>query len=215
MWLQLMQRIAPILGIAAQLGQGSVAFRQHVRLHHPAGQLGNEAFLNARRAMSRCVSFTFMRCESFSYQALAIATAAAASVALLAHRGEHLVEVALAHIHVELAAVAVSHFGHADVACDGRRVVITDIAQHAAEAAILLHIFANVFGGQYQGDGRHRLHLHHVLRIAAQVFVAPARVANHMDGVGFARWAGGNSSGKKTPPLIFSGKGFRLRIVTG
>ena len=55
--------------------------------------------------------------------------------------------------------------------------MIPDVAQHSAEAAILLDIFADVFGGEHQGDGRARVHLHHILRVAAQVFAWPHRVS--------------------------------------
>ena len=126
-------------------------------------------------------------------------------------------EVAFAHLHVKLSPVAVGHFRNADGAAflDGGGVVIADIAEHSAEAAILLHVFANVFGGQHQGDRRHRLHLHHVLRIAAQVFVSPARFPDHVHGVGFAWRAGGDLLGEKDTAIDLEGKGVQVEDGDG
>ncbi len=95
------------------------------------------------------------------------------------------------------------------------RVMIADIAEHAAEAAILLHVFADVFRGEHQGYGRHGFHLHHVLRVAAQVFVSPAGFANHVDGVWLAGRAGSYFLGEKDTAIDLEGKGVEVEDGDG
>jgi hypothetical protein len=91
--------------------------------------------------------------------------------------------------------------------------VIADIAEDSSEAAVLLYVFADVFGCEDEGNGGNRLHLHHVLRVTTEVLVPPAGFADYMDGVGFAGWAGGDLLGEKDTAIDLEGK--RVQVEDG